>query len=308
MTMPLFNFYDISERWYLYRALRELGPKNCWEVMLGLYEADEKFYFSDPENERERESLVRNAISFMKQTPSLRHKDLPALAHRFGTYGPRLQLESLFIIMWLGDRETLFEQIVEVNGRDHLEAATSGKIGTIALPFHTGPSYPVGPLIALDHPTTMVFNRINFDELKSLINPALDAEAFSLDSTNVARAGIRALRRGRVFSIFPEVDPRGHGTHTTRIPFLGTTVLAPLGPAIMSHISQAPILPASLSSNNDGTFVLTYHRPIMPPETKDELSVKTAEVWAQLEQVLLKGPVEDWEIWCEFNKLVPQET
>lgn len=306
MVLPLFNLFEIVDRWPLYRALRGLGSDECWRVMSELYEIDVKEYLQDPDVLQEYQKTVTEARIFMRQATALSSRDIESMATRFGTYGPRLQFESVFLLLQMSDRAKLFDKIVDVQGRDNLVDALGMGNGVLALPVHLGPSYVICPILAHENPVTAVFNRINFDECKTLTFPNLDAEAFSLSSVNVARAGIEALKRGRIFSIFPEVDPRGVDRNHVRVPFLGTTVMAPVGPVVMSYIAKAPMVPVSLTSNNDGTFMLKYDEIIMPPKSRDEYMAIVNKLWRALNSIILNGPTEDWEIWLEFDKMLPQ--
>ncbi len=306
MNLPLLNFLEIVERWPLFRALRELGPDECWRVMDELYEADLPHYFADPQNGDGRRKMVASARKHMKLVPALEDRDIEEMAARYGTYGPRLQKEVVFVLLWMRDHTTLFNEVVEVQGQDILDAALKIGNGVLAVPVHLGPSYVVGPMLAHENPSTVVFNRINFYGCKGKTFPNLDAEAVGLSSSsNIARVGIEALKTKRTFVIFPELDPRGVGQHHVRVPFLGTTVMVPSGPVIMSRIAKAPILPISFLSNGNGTFVLKYHDLIEPSVNRKEDSAVVHTLWESLNQIILEGPTEDWEIWLEFDKMVP---
>ncbi len=303
--MPLFNFFDISQRWQLYQALRGLCPRRCWDIMCDLYRADQAHYLSQPENARIHDELARNALGYMREAPALAGRDLEAMAERFSSYGPRLQFESVFLMLWLEDRRSLLGEVLDVSGREHLASALSAGAGVLALPVHLGPSYLIGPLLAMEHPTSMVFNRVNFEECRTLAFPHLPAEAFSMHEVDVVRAAVRALRAGRIFSIFPEVDPRGVGRHHTRVPFLGTTVMAPQGPVIISRMTGAPMLPVTLESKRDGTFLLTCHEPLEAPAGREDAAESMRILWHRLHEIILSGPTEDWEMWCEFDAMQP---
>lgn len=81
--------------------------------------------------------------------------------------------------------------------------------------------------------------------------------------------------------------------------------MVPSGPVIMSRIAKAPILPISFLSNENGTFVLKYHDLIEPSVNRKEDSAVVHTLWESLNQIILEGPTEDWEIWLEFDKMVP---
>jgi len=305
MQLPLFNFFEFPKHPQLYAALRSAGPARAWELMSELSDLDRPLYTAQLAGKANPSELAARTLQFMQAAPALSERSLETDARRFASYGPRLQFEVSFISLWLNDPDTLFGEVIEVVGEKNLRAAQDRGNGVLVLPVHLGPSYVIAPVMSNHIATTTVFNRINFDEMKAATFPDLPVEGFSLDSGSAYRSGLSALRAGRAFSIFPEIDPRGIDDHHERIPFLGTTVMAPTGPVIISKAARAPMVPVAIESNGDGTFTMTYHEPIEPPSSRDEVSARLLDVWSAIENTLVTGEPSDWEIWIEFDRMLP---
>ncbi|MEW1820586.1 lysophospholipid acyltransferase family protein [Arthrobacter sp. NPDC080031] len=252
------------------------------------------------------EVLRARALDFMNAVPGLEGFDKELHATSFAGYGPKLQFESTFINLWMKEPETLFRDVVTVDGREHLHQAASSGRGVIALPLHLGPSYLAIPMLAYEMPTTTLYNRMNFDEIRAASFPDLDFRGIQLGSTSAMRSGLTALREGRIFSMFPELDPRGVGEHHARIPFLGTTIMVPTGPVILSDVSRAPMVPLTLRAIGNGRFRLKYHPAVPAPESRHERRRSLLAVWDVIESELLAGDVGEWEMWFEFDRMLPQ--
>ncbi|WP_442545300.1 lysophospholipid acyltransferase family protein [Arthrobacter sp. KN11-1C] len=306
MRLPLFNIFDFPKHQNLYEAIHAAGPVGAWNLMKELDALDRPIYRANQPDVDNFEVLKGRALDFMNTVPGLDGFDKELHATSFAEYGPKLQFESTYINLWMKDTEALFRDVVDVDGREHLhEAASSGR-GVIALPLHLGPSYAAIPMLAYEMPTTTLYNRMNFDEIHAASFPDLDFRGIQLGSTSAMRSGLTALREGRIFSMFPELDPRGVDEHHARIPFLETTIMVPTGPIILSHVSGAPMVPLTLRAVGNGRFRLKYHPAIPPPESSDQRRRSLLAVWDVIETELLAGDVGEWEMWFEFDRMLPQ--
>lgn len=305
MRLPLFNFFELPKHPQLFSALRAAGPTRAWALMNELAAYDRPLYEQDLEGTETLDEMGGRARVFMDSAPFLNDRDKDWMASEFCQYGPRLQFETTFLLLWMNDADVLFGEVVEVEGRQHLEEALAGGHGVLALPLHLGPSYVISPLIAHQAPVTAVFNRMNFDELREIACPDLPLEAFQLSETSTFRAGVTAMRSGRVFAMFPELDPRGVDDHHLRVPLLGTTVMAPLGPVLMSRVAQAPMITVVLESLGDARFRLRYGKPIAAPGRRDDPSVAMGHLWQVIDDELRAGPLDQWEMWLEFDQMAP---
>jgi hypothetical protein len=306
MGLPLFNLFELPDHPALFAALQEAGPARAWGMMTELAGYGKPSYLERVPAVEHPDAILERTLAFMSQAPALADRDRDREARRFSTYGPKLQFESTFLCLWLNDPRLLFEQVVSVTGLEHLRHAQRQGDGVLALPLHVGPSYPIGPLMAHHIPVSLVFNRMNFAAIQELAFPSLDIEAHQLGSESTFRRALNTLRAGRAFSIFPELDPRGIDDHHRRVPFLGTTVQAPLGPVLISRAAGAPMVPVSLRSSDDGRFELEYHEPISAPSSSADDAFALEELWSVIEATLLAGEFGEWEMWYEFDRMHPE--
>ncbi|PDQ35872.1 MAG: hypothetical protein B5766_03550 [Candidatus Lumbricidophila eiseniae] len=303
MRLPLFNLFEYPKHPQLYDALRAAGPERAWTLMSDL---DRLFSPIYQEEVKEFTATTRaKVIKFMNMVPALSGADKSSYADQAAGYGPKLMFESTFITLWLDNPGLLFKEVVEVVGAEELRAAQELGHGVLALPLHLGPSYTIGPLISHSMPTRLVFNRMNFDEIKQAAFPNLPIEGFQLGSVSAFRAGLAAMRSGMAFSIFPELDPRGVDAHHVPVEFLGVRIFAPLGPVIMSQAAQAPMVPVVLSSLGGGKFRLVYHPMIEAPSKGASPTDALVRLWAIIESELITGQTGEWEMWHEFDRMLP---
>lgn len=306
MGMPLFNLFELPDHPALFASLRTAGPERAWKVMTELESYNQDSYLEHVPDAEHPDAIFQRTLAFMSQAPALAERDRDGQARRFSTYGPKLQFDSTFLSLWLDDAETLFDGVVAVKGLENLRDARNQGRGVLALPLHVGPSYPIGPLMAHHMPVSLVFNRMPFDAIQQLAFPSLDIEAHQLGSTSTFRRALTSLRSGRMFSIFPELDPRGIDGHHRRVPFLGTTVQAPLGPILISRAAGAPMVPVSLRSTAAARYELEYHKPISPPRNSADDGRVLEELWSVIEDALLAGEFGEWEMWFEFDRMEPE--
>lgn len=303
MGLPLFNVFEYPNRPQLYQSLQAAGPARAWEIMRELEALHRPIYRAEI---AEFEAETTASISgYMDLAPAL--DDLPKtkLVEQAVGYGPKLMFESTFLTLWMNNTRTLFDDVVEIVGREELDRARELNRGVLMLPLHLGPSYAIGPILAHLMPTRVVFNRMNFHEIQEFAFPDLPISGFQLEESSAFREGISALRENKAFSMFPELDPRGIDRHHIRLEFLGTTVLAPTGPMLISHVAKAPILPVELTANGEGRFILKFHPMLDAPEKRDDVLETTKALWKTIHDAILAGPIGEWEMWHEFDRMQP---
>lgn len=304
MALPLFNLFDSPDQTPLYDALRGVGPQQAWRIMQRLHEADLPRYERESPGYERSDATADLARRNFALAPALTTVDTETAAERFGQYGPRLQFESTFVTMWLHDRDTLFDAVVDTQGGHHLSRALADG-GVLVLPLHLGPSYVIPPLLAHHAPTRLVFNRMAFAELRAAAFPELDIDAVAIDEGRTFATGLRTLRDGGIFAMFPELDPRGQGLRHRPVPFLGTRALAPEGPMVLAQAARCPVVPAVLDSHGDGRFTLRFDAPIVVDRGDDALATALADLWSIIEGHVLQR-LGDWEMWVEFDRMVDE--
>lgn len=300
--LPLFTTFQAPAHAQWFRALQASGPRRAWQLMDELRALDEPFYLA--QSEPTVEELTTRTTAFMEQLPALPTERIPEEAARFADYGPRLQFEATFIHLWLKDRRVLFDEVVDASGQEHLAEAKSHGRGVLLLPLHIGPSYAAIPLAAHFTPVKTLFNKMNFDEIKAWSCPDLEVQGMQLGSANAAMEAVRVLRQGDTFCMFPEMDPR-HTTdqHHVPVPFLGSQVLAPVGPIALSKMAGAPMLPVVLRTAGPGRFDFRFLAPLAPPRSREDMDARLLQLWELIEHELLRDHFGDWEMWFSFDKM-----
>lgn len=197
------------------------------------------------------------------------------------------------------------EQVVQTDGRENLLEAQSRGRGVLLLPLHMGPSSSAVGLTAHDFPTTVLFHKMPFEDLKELAFPNLMFDFLRLGEENAVRRAVDVLRRGECFAIFPEYDPRGQSGNKNymSVPFFGAEVAGPLGPASISKIAKAPMVLMSLRRVGEAQFVLKYYPSIEPSSTGWTREDATLQIWRYVEEDLKIRGVGEWEMWFDFVKM-----
>ena len=76
------------------------------------------------------------------------------------------------------------------------------------------------------------------------------------------RRMLRFLKEGGALALLPDQDIRHNAG--VFVPFFGRPAYSPLGPAILSYMAQAPVLPAFMPHHGEGYRIITFE-PIPPP-------------------------------------------
>ena len=304
MNLPLLTLFEIERYENLWLALRAAGPRRADRLMTELAALDSERYESAAERRDGRVASAARARTAMQSLPAVPRHLIDEAANRYGTYGPRMQRDASYIMLWLSDRDRLSE-VVTVEGRKHLDDALAADRGVLALPLHLGASYVIPPLLGHIHPTRFVVNRMDVETLKRFAFPDLDVAGFPLDDTTTFRRGLRALKAGQIFAMFPEYDPRGQDHRHQEVDFLGSRIKAPQGPALLSASAGSPMIPMQLDADGDGRFVLRVHEPIPAPVTENDIATAVSCLWNLIAALLLDGRLGDWEMWTDFDRMQP---
>ncbi len=157
------------------------------------------------------------------------------------------------------DREG--DRIVEICGREHLEAAQAAGQGAIIVSAHFGNWELMGATLAREFgqisalvqtPSKDAFARL-FVEYRAMVG----GHTISNTGPQSIRAALRALRAGEMLMLL--VDQHGPAREATAT-FLGQSVWVPLGPFTLARRTGAAIIPARLVRGSGDR-----HRLILEP-------------------------------------------
>ncbi len=164
-----------------------------------------------------------------------------------------------------------FLALVDVEGREHLDAALAMGRGVVAVTPHLGPYELGGAWLALQgYPVHAMVEMLDPD-----INAALalyrQATGMQLISRNSGiRASLRLLRDRQILLLVAD-RVVGDGTDGIVVPFGNGRRAVPTGPAALALATGAPIIVGYITRNPDRStrYLVRLESPIVPQGTGD---------------------------------------
>ncbi|MBN1269495.1 MAG: lysophospholipid acyltransferase family protein [Kiritimatiellae bacterium] len=257
----------------------------------GLRIAD-RFYAHKEHDRRAVMSNLRQIFSARGMTPTDEH--LQSVARKtfqyFGKY-----LVDFFRYARLTRREV--DRLVSVEHPEYIEQARARGKGVICLSAHIG-NWELAAAVmgALGYEPNAVVLPERLDKLDKLFQHQRRKRGMKLIPLGHAAMGlVRCLRRGEFVAL---VADRDFSTRDDRTVFFGKPARLPHGPARLSIMTGAPILPTFLLREVDDTFLLRMYPPIFPEELGSEEAIRRRIVEI-LEDVIGEFPYQ-WFIFDDF--------
>lgn len=264
-------------------------------------------------NADETELLKKN---FSLAFPHLSGDELRTLVlkHRRATFQSEYERKQLDMMPAPQLRQFCMDQ-VEIEGEEHFREACESSDPVVLFTPHYG-SFAVGTMrAALDiapykqfslfydspekNPTTKIY--------KGLVD-RLDATTKVLYNDQTAiLAGTRALRKGGVLGIMPDVYEYNLGL--MYVPFFGRLTIAMGGTAFFAIKANARLLPGYCWRRRRGRFILRYYPPVELSRTgnlKEDIYHTTVRVFANMQEQFTEAP-EHWVYWDRFAERIGNE-
>lgn len=258
-------------------------------------------------NVEETERLQQN---FSFAFPHLSEQELRELVikHRRATFQAEYERKQLDMMPGPQLRDFCMKHI-EIEGEEHLRAACEGVEPVVLFTPHYG-SFAIGTMrAALDiaphkqfslfydspekNPTTHIY--------KGLIERLEVGTKVLYNDRTAILAGTRALRKGGVLGIMPDVYEYNPGLMF--VPFFNGLTVAMGGTAFFALKAEARLLPAYCWRRGRGRFHLRYDPPIELSRTgnlSEDIYHTTVRIFANLEAQFTAAP-EHWVYWDRFS-------
>jgi Kdo2-lipid IVA lauroyltransferase/acyltransferase len=201
--------------------------------------------------------------------------------------------------------------LIPIIGNEHLDAALAKNAGVLVLSAHLGNFLLVGSRLAVEgYPVSVLVNQPRDGRLAKLMD---DYRLQVRQKTIHARPRREAfkklhdtLRRNEIAVIISDEYRRGKGIE---VPLFGKTVIARRGPAIFSLRTGAPIVPACMIRQSDGTLKLVIE-PELELDRSGKGGAQIRENMIRLTQ-WLEGKVraypDQWN-WMNIRSWAAQKT
>lgn len=188
-------------------------------------------------------------------------------------------------------------RLVSIEHPEYVEEALRRGRGAIVVTAHFG-NWELGGavLIALGHPVNAVVMPQRMKRLEDLLRGQRERRGMNLLPVGSSALGlIRGLRRGEIVALLADRD---FTHHADRYEFFGRPACLPRGAAWLALKTGAPIVPAFLLRQEDDTFLLRLHRPIVPEENDGQDGIM-ARIRDILQAEIGERPYQ-WFIFRDF--------
>lgn len=208
----------------------------------------------------------------------------------FGKY-----LVDFFRFSRLSDEEV--KQIISFEHKDYLEQAHAHGKGVLLVTAHFG-NWELGSAViaALGYKVNAVYLPQRMQKLNALFDAQRQKRGVNLIPLgNSALSVMRCLKRGEFLGLLADRD---FSDRDDRVPFFGHPARIPLGPAVMSFRTGAPVLPTFIVRQVDDTFLLRLHAPLYPEQFDSPEAIRE-KICRILEKEIGEQPYQ-WFIFDDF--------
>lgn len=176
----------------------------------------------------------------------------------------------------------------------------------IYLTCHLGNWEILGGIATRVKPVAAVAKRLHYAEYQVFaekVRNTLGYQIFYQDDP--LRRMLRFLRDGNTLALLPDQDiPRNAGVF---VPFFGRDAYSPLGPAILSALSHAPVLPVFMPHTENG-YRIVFHDVIPPPSDRSDGALRrfTEVCQRAVERIITEYP-DQWAWFHDRYRTRPED-
>ncbi len=197
------------------------------------------------------------------------------------------------------------EKMISIEHLDHLDNACRAGRGVIIVTAHFGNWELGGAMLrALGHQVNAVVAPARMPRLQDFLQkPREERGLRTVTIGSSIRVLLRALRQGELVALLADRDFSGE---RERLSLFGKSVRLPRGAAWLALRAQAPIVPAFLVRQEDDTFLLRFHPPILPDAASGEQELMS-RVRDAMEREVGERPSQ-WFVFHRFWEAEPSLT
>jgi len=189
------------------------------------------------------------------------------------------------------------DRIVSIEHMEYVEQARALDRGVLVVTAHLG-SWEIGGAVcaSLGCPMHVVIFPERNQKTAALFQKRRENRGMTVVPLGQAgRHVLRALRDKKMVALLADRD---YGARNNSVTFFGVPVHLPRGPATLCARTGAPILPGFLLREDDDTFLLRFHQPIVPGKDESVVDIQH-KICRVLEQEIGERPSQ-WFMFDEF--------
>lgn len=187
-----------------------------------------------------------------------------------------------------------FRQTVKIEGEAYLDAAYKQGKGVIICSGHYGNWEMLGATFALmGYPILSIARKQNNTWMDKFINEYREMVGQKIvynKGENSMLAINRIIKDKNLLGVLYDQDT---SAESLELLFFGKKTKTPFGAAVLSRLHGAPIVPAFLHNNDDGTLTAKIYPPLYAQKTKDrahDLRLATEELMIIAEHEIIEAP------------------
>jgi KDO2-lipid IV(A) lauroyltransferase len=190
------------------------------------------------------------------------------------------------------------EKITKIEGLEYFDNAYKMGKGVIALTGHIGNFELLAAYLSLKGYKLSVIGRELYDRrLNALLVKSRESVGLeNIPSTASVKQVIKALRSGRVLGVLADQDSsRVRGVFVN---FFERVARTPVGPALLAHKTQSPIVPMAVVREEDDKYKIIVKEPIELTfsEDKEKDIIQTTQKYTRVLESVIREYPSQW-LW-----------
>ncbi|XFO68112.1 Phosphatidylinositol mannoside acyltransferase [Sporomusa silvacetica DSM 10669] len=182
---------------------------------------------------------------------------------------------------------------VTLIGSEHLEAALTMGRGAVLATAHSGNWELLGAALAMHgFPLVAVVQRQTNAAMDTFINEYRTKAGMHVTYKQGVREMVKLMGLGKIIGLLMDQDNHSEGVF---VEFFGRMASTPQGAAALARLNNAPIVPAFITENPDGTHIAILHPPVLVTKTDDraeDIRNTTQHLTRIIEQHIRQHPQE----------------
>lgn len=185
-------------------------------------------------------------------------------------------------------------QLVRMEGQEHLAEALSYGKGAVLATSHSGNWELLGAALAMyDFPIVAVVQKQTNAAMDRFINEYRTMAGMHVTYKTGVRDMIRLLNQGMIVGLLMDQNQHRSGVI---VDFFNRPASTPQGAAALARMNDAPIVPAFITENADGTHTAIIHPIVWAEKGTDRESdvVNTTQVLTKIIEMHIRQHPAEW--------------